>query len=464
MRSEAPAWFPGSSTLWVANLGNERMSPEHRHRSGVQFAVGRMLWFLRPDDVCLLPGRLDDEFVDYVRQTMRPRLDVSQVRSLDVPVLDQQVLRSTAATRELAQIRLRGPRTALAYLHDRATIHLLDQAGFSGPGTTSFMREGGAEALNSKAQFRLLAATHGWPVPQGRTAATTQDFVEGVTALLEGGGRVIAKTDTGVGGLGNQVLTATPSDGGREHQGALSTVQVDTEEALVEVAHRFGLRTTHAPRGQVVVERYVEDATPVFAEYHLDGQNGSRPHRLLAGRIRTDEARSVLSGVEALASTGVTWMQEFLEHADHVTAQVEQMGYRGLINVDGILTPDGRCYLNEVNGRMGGSTHIDVIGHGLIGAGWNTNHTAVTHFGPCDLTLPQVEHRLLEAGLHWPAPGLPGPQGVLVSCIGGPLSPVVEIMALAPSTTTARTLIGSARAALQTDATTQNRTTSGDLR
>lgn len=450
MRSNVPVWFPTAPTLWLGNLGNEHMvdclalDNTVTHES-VQFAVTRLLWLLRREDRALIPGRLDPEFLAYVSETRRTSLSPDQVLATDASLIGQCETRTTSLHTHLSQCRTRGIRNAFPYIYDRATMHLLHHHGLLGEMfDTPFMHAGGAESLNSKAQFRLLAASKDWPVPSGRICKTLQDFVEGVQTLATGTTRVIAKANMGVGGLGNRVLNPSTTADRREHVGAISAIDASTEDAVARIGEDLGLRPTHATAGEVVIEQHVEGATPLFAEFFIGGGAHGAPFLLVSGRINSDPIRSVLSGVTISPVAKELWMQPFLIASERVAGQLQQMGYRGLINIDGLIDRDGRCYLNEVNGRMGGSTHIDVIARRLLGPGWQDAYIVSTTFGECRLDLPTILHRLDAAGVAWRGTDNPD-QGVVVVSNGGPGSLFVEYLTIARSTGTAEELDSIAR-------------------
>lgn len=445
MPNSTPSWFPSAPTLWLGNLGNEHMTDRLDRdggamRKSVQFAVARLLWFLREDDYALVPGALDHEFVAYVAHTRNRSLRPEQFHVIDAPLIGQDQTRDPTIERSLGHFRANGVRAAMPYIHDRATMHLLDRHGLLGQSfSTPYMHAGGAEALNSKAQFRLLAASKGWPVPPGRRCRTIQDFIDGLEALGHDCDRVIAKTNMGVGGLGNLLLSLGADTTGRDHRGATTTLQASRIEQQRRIAGDLGLRATHADAGEVVIEEYVEDCMPVFAEYSIEGDRLFDPELITAGRIESDPHRSVLSGVTVPPLPEREWMQPFIEASHRVAADLGHIGYRGLINIDGLIDEQGRCVLNEVNARMGGSTHLDVIARELIGPHWQQRHSATTHFGECKLDFPTIVGALESEGISWQQSSEVD-EGVVVVSNGGPGSSYVELMSVASTPSAAKDL------------------------
>jgi hypothetical protein len=54
------------------------------------------------------------------------------------------------------------------------------------------------------------------------------------------------------------------------------------------------------------------------------------------------------------------------------------MGYSGYLNCDAILIPSGQVVFNEVNGRIGGCTHIHDLATRLFGDGYADRMTLLT--------------------------------------------------------------------------------------
>jgi hypothetical protein len=69
-------------------------------------------------------------------------------------------------------------------------------------------------------------------------------------------------------------------------------------------------------------------------------------------------------------SAGLPAFASFLGHAVRLGEVVRAVGYRGHMSVDGIALADGAVLVNEFNGRIGGSTHIHLIGERVLGSGY----------------------------------------------------------------------------------------------
>jgi hypothetical protein len=57
----------------------------------------------------------------------------------------------------------------------------------------------------------------------------------------------------------------------------------------------------------------------------------------------------------------------FLDSGARLGQAYRALGYRGQVSLDAIVTPDGRILFNELNGRLGGSTHVHRLAELLIG-------------------------------------------------------------------------------------------------
>ncbi|MFT7144286.1 MAG: hypothetical protein ACI8QY_000334 [bacterium] len=50
------------------------------------------------------------------------------------------------------------------------------------------------------------------------------------------------------------------------------------------------------------------------------------------------------------------------------------LGYRGMINIDSIVTSDDKIIINEVNGRMGGCSHIHHVAETVLGKNYGDHY------------------------------------------------------------------------------------------
>ena len=231
--------------------------------------------------------------------------------------------------------------------------------------------------LNSKGVFRAIAAGVGAPIAAGAVVSNSRDVAERAWALLDAGRCVIVKQDFHVGGFGNEILSPVK---GIQALGASRVVTLTDRPAVEEHVARQWSRYSNDERHNVIVEDYAPDSVPLYAEAEI---TDSKTTVLNHGEMRMAPVFDgfVIPGKLTTPAQRAT----FLEAVTLLCEPVRAIGYRGLINIDGIVTPDGATLLTEFNGRLGGSTHLHEIGTRLVGHEY-------------------AARRILATRNHWPVP------------------------------------------------------------
>lgn len=340
------------STLLISNLGrlitgvaggDDLLGPPAAYSEPylryLRVQAHRTVWFAGPGDVLVLPTPVDEVFLDYATSLRGFGAD-----EIDVLAGDGDGL--VAGTR--AAVARRGTELAWPYYHDRLTDEFLRKLGLTTPG---FAGQGGAELLNSKVLFRALAAGIGAPIAEGRCPSTAGEAATWAWELVASGRCVILKEDFHVGGLGNQILS--PAAGVSALGAASAEVCTDREAVARAVNRRFA-----EAGGRLVVEHYVPDSASVYAGFFVSDDGVSRYGE---GEMR------MMPVINGLVTPGPSVPPEFLGHAEEVAGATREMGYRGQLSVDGVVTPDGDVFLTEFNARSGGATHNHCILRGLVG-------------------------------------------------------------------------------------------------
>ena len=57
----------------------------------------------------------------------------------------------------------------------------------------------------------------------------------------------------------------------------------------------------------------------------------------------------------------------------------KSLGYVGHLNIDAIITPDDKIIFTEVNGRIGGCTHVHTVAQQLLGSNYLNTHQITTY-------------------------------------------------------------------------------------
>ncbi|MFF3222374.1 peptide ligase PGM1-related protein [Nocardia suismassiliense] len=330
----------------------------------------RMIWCAQPGDVLVLPIQPDEGFFAYA--TTLAGVDASSLQIVVPPagksgaVLTGDRFEDEDFLAELQRIvRDRGIDRAEPFYLDGYVNRLIERLGLekSTPGF-GFMNQGGNELLNSKVAFRAVATGTNLPIPAGLVTDSAEEAAEYLWELLRSGRSAIAKQDSGTSGRGNEILTATTDVNAI---GALHHVVITDRAALADhVAARWSWYTSGLRR-RAVFEEYEADSVPVWGEAAITEES---VEIYGYGKIRLKPiCDGVIIPIPAPDSETEA-CQDFLRHLQALAETMRAMGYRGLTNVDAILTPNGRVLFNEWNGRYGGSTHLFAIGERVVGSGY----------------------------------------------------------------------------------------------
>ncbi|MFE9976655.1 peptide ligase PGM1-related protein [Streptomyces hirsutus] len=394
------------SKVVISNQRSEEMvgdlkilSPEYRTYVGNQ--AQRMAWSLQEGDVLVLPTRPDEYYLKYVTSMLgidHSSIDVivpspgrygagvlSRDRLLDEEFLGN--LRKAVRGRDVSEV--------FPFHFDSTVATLCNALGLADvvPGF-AFLEQGGGRLLNSKATFRALAAGTGVALPLGKvcsSAAEAEEFIWG--EILSRGQSAILKQDFHVAGFGNEVISSLP---GVEPVGALRTVvTTDRRELTAYLRERWDW-LTDSGRSPVVIERYITGSLPLCAEFRvtdagveLTGHGAMRMSPVLNGHIWP----------ASVAGTPV--FDRLLESARRLCVTVRATGYRGIVSVDAILTPDREILINEFNCRVSGSTHAFHIGERIIGGAYLADRVLIEQ-RRC--TFPHISvavQKLVDSGLAY---------------------------------------------------------------
>ncbi|MFF3210039.1 peptide ligase PGM1-related protein [Streptomyces sp. NPDC002886] len=359
------------STLFIANNRTAQMvgdlaelTAEHRRTAGV--TAQRMIWYAAEGDVLVVPHVPSEEFLAYVAALTgadRDRITVlaPPAGGLGVDVLTPDRWEDREFVEELRRATGEsGVARVFPIYYDSPVVGLAHslELGATTPGFR-YIHQGGGQLLNSKATFRALAAGIGNPIPNGVVAFTRAEAEEFLWELLERGRHAIVKKDFHVAGYGNAILSG---DADVTPIGAPEVTVLNGREDLARHLDQRWAWYSDDDSRPVVVEDYTPDSVPVYAEFRI-GEEGTELFghgEMLMGPI--------FNGLVIPAkSADHPRFPAFLTEAHRLCETVRAMGYRGPISVDAIVTPGGEILINEFNGRVGGSTHINYLAEQLVG-------------------------------------------------------------------------------------------------
>ncbi|WP_062205657.1 peptide ligase PGM1-related protein [Streptomyces sp. NBRC 109706] len=406
------------ATLYVGNSFNETLVGDLSQFDPLERRIGgnlscRLVWLMEPGDLLVSPQPISDAFLAYAS-----RLRGVPVTSADIivpppgdfgeDVLTADRLRRARFTDELrVAVASRGLDHIVPYCYDQIIASLARDLGIgSHDASVAFCEAGGADLLNRKTVFRALCGGAGVPVAEGLVTRSVGEATDFVASFVDAGRSVIVKQDAHQGGHGNEILT--PSADTVQLGAAVLTVVADrqaAEKRLVEQWPRFSSNG----RDPVVIEHYLQDAISLGCEVDLAGEGAVMRH--------TAEMRMtpVFDGLLIPPSSiSAECDAEFSRYALELAGVVHAMGYRGLINIDGVAADDRRTVvLNEFNGRLGGSTHLHRIGRTLLGDDYLRRRHLISNNDLKVDSFPGAVAALERAGLAFdPERG----EGVILTC------------------------------------------------
>ncbi|MFF1405025.1 hypothetical protein [Streptomyces sp. NPDC058294] len=370
-----PQLIIGNTTAEYTGVQARDLGAKAIHK---QHAVStRTAWLLNDGDVFLSSRPLTDAFRTYLTTTLGLNPDTIAFLTPEHPTteigfLDSDQLLDPALSEQLRRwVTQPGQWTVVPYIHDRATAQLSDRLGLSAAANPPFFAQGGSDAFNSKFYFRIWATGLGVPVAPGRSSSTPTMTISAVRDLLGHTGSVIVKQDNAASGRGNLLVTTDRETPGI---GVATTCHVpaDADESTLR-----SLLTPHlnTGRAETVIEAYYPHSRVLYSEVAI-GEPSSAPTILNWGDMRMEPTWNGFA-VPAV-DLPVDAQNLMLDWSLTMGRYLQTTGYRGYLNCDSILTPDGQILFNEVNARIGGCTHMHFAAQRVLGPGYMDRYTLLT--------------------------------------------------------------------------------------
>ena len=134
---------------------------------------------------------------------------------------------------------------------------------------------------------------------------------------------------------------------------------------------------------QLVIETYVSNKNTIYAEYEIDA---SGIFELVSyGLVRMDgtgdkhgNGMANWVGFEIPFKDNSSSEGEFLNYCDKLAKGTAQLGFVGKINFDAIVCDDNHILFTEVNGRLGGCSHLAVLAKKCVGEDFLADATILT--------------------------------------------------------------------------------------
>ena len=309
----------------------------------------RLLWLAYSDDVLVMPAAISQQMIDYAARFIpvdSVRQVVASTEAEPICLLTEKTLQRTDLIERIKDM-IRSPGGLISYFPDDGANGLAECLGLSFVASSSDI-----VALNKKSKFRAVASAYGVPITPGSVCRTEKELILAIDALLEYSGEVIVKQDLAGGGEGNVVVTRFPDR--RQHTGTAKTIAVVQDNGARLIGQELFERFTGTRNEQIVVEAYLENESVFCAE--LRGSD----EVLTWGMMRMDP---VFRGFQIPYE--FAYADSFLSHSKVLARNC--LGYAGRMNIDAFVAAGHGLFFSEINVRLGGCTHIDVLARRLVG-------------------------------------------------------------------------------------------------
>lgn len=390
------------------------IDPSIRDRTDLWAWTQRALWGARDGDLVVACAPPDPHFLRYA--TALTGTDPNHLHLVTVPpgqfggrlldpemlthpgLLDQvrSVLARQGGAQAVQEVWALWPSASVARF--ATALGLAEQLPGAG-----FLAQGGGELVNNKATFRMLAAAAGVPVAAGTVVRGPDEAATVTEGLLHSAGAAVVKQAHNGAGVGNELLVADPllATG---HAGARHLHQLNGTDLTTGITAYWSERWTWASaqgRFPIVIEEFIPDARTVYCEQHLTG-TGVQPTEM--GELRYTGRRLSHESVPLRDLTPAVEKQ-LLDGSARLAATYQNVGYRGRLSTDAIVTPDGQVLFTEVNAQVTGSWHIyEVFAHHIVHANATPERTVTESHVPTHWTVPDgpaFHHALAELGLGY---------------------------------------------------------------
>lgn len=379
-------------------IGNH-IDPAIRDRGDLRAWTQRILWFAGDGDVVVLSEDPDRRFLAYA--TSFTGVDPKSLRILVPPagrhggrLLDPDGLTSVEFVQGVRDVLgdsgLKQIQEVFALWPSAHVSRFAAALGVDDrfPGAT-FFSQGGGELGNNKATFRALAAGARVTIPSGAVCRSVHEAIAATTGLLAVTGAVVVKQAHNGAGVGNQ-LVLRESSHDSDHVGARHLHQLDgNDPEAIEVywTQRWDWASAQ-DRFPVVVEEFTPHTVSVYSEHYVADEE-ARPTEM--GTLHY-VGRRLSYQIVPLRGVDESVREQLLGGGARLAETYRELGYRGHLSADAIVTPDGRVVFTEVNAQVSGSLHIyEVIAHRVVGVTAIPERSVVEYHVPPTWAVPDFD-------------------------------------------------------------------------
>lgn len=303
----------------------------------------RKLWYLQNNDILLVAGPIDPEFVTYVSQ--EAGFDPNQVSIISPSSAYPQGSLARAFLDDLStleKIKSKVDSSSFVFVpfvHDEVAYELASELnteiGFypSGASISSENRESILKLtreLNDKSTFRELCQKLDLPVARGESCQG-KDLALVVSRLLENVPRVIVKRSRGSNGFQHEIVTQ-------------DSLKINGDYSVPE----------YLAQELFVVEEFIPSITMPSLEYSI---TKNCPEFLYSCDMRCPN-NSWSGMVIPAIHTPTEVLKKIKKAADRFIAYLINNNFEGVFDLDCVVSKEGDFYFTETNFRTTGGTHM----------------------------------------------------------------------------------------------------------
>ncbi len=350
----------------------------------------RHIWSARRGDVVVVPASIPDCVKTYIFDTLgmdQSAVEIIHPKSLDgAPVIlsDRAILEPSFVELLRSKINMPSSWSLEAYYESQGVAILRRNLGLARPLHQHFLEQRGSDLLNRKAIFRRLASGAGIAIPKGQTVINAIELKKAVSETLNDCDTAIIKRDSAAGGDGNIAVTNLPKHSISGVRKVVSAKHISSSEDEVSGFYTdLWQEFVSDDEGVLLVEEYKYGCVSVYAEFFIDRFSGE-VHFLNDGTLRMssselqDENSLQWTGFELPADLPKLSSARFHSEATRAADLCRTLGYHGRVNVDAIISQSGEVFINEINGRRGGCSHIYDLAVELLGSDYANHYSMRT--------------------------------------------------------------------------------------
>ena len=378
--------------LLVANVNNENMLADrsvvtYEFACATAMTAMKLAWFAEPGDIVVMPEPWSDEMKEYASSikgfsvadeidfispnTERGGVGILSFDSLHDPDLIAKVRRSLNGYADDYSLT--------PYYYDRSITSFARAVGVE-IAEEEFRSSGGHELFNDKRVFRNLALSRGIPLARGEICSSDVQLALAFERLIEETGAVIVKRIVQANCLGNLIVSKTRDIA---CQGAPEMISVGKRWTLERTAEEAWRRLANGSATHLVVEVYHPVSAVCYAEFEIKS-DVKNPVFLNWGEQRMEP---LFAGFDIPGTIPPYQAAKFISGATDLVRLAQELGFVGLIDVDGIITESGEVLFSEINGRFGGVSHLHYLAEKLVGVDYGDTKTVFYEKQDCVATV-----------------------------------------------------------------------------